>query len=221
MPLAMKQLYFLVYSGGGRQAAYGQGQMTGKVLAKQTHQPLPYASVAVLGSQTGITSNADGEFVLTMRRLPGKLVVSQLSYGRDTVAVAAVGALPPIELVPTAVSLPTVDMGSYCAKLLMKAYRVLQRTNASKHYGQAFYHQVPRRANDPTEVQEVVWSAKASSAGLKGTITLSQARYAKKETLISHKNLSNFTKTFRLYSPLVNTGQKGRMLRPNSSVCWS
>jgi hypothetical protein len=216
----MKQLYFLVCLGGVGQAAYGQGQVTGKVLDKQTHQPVPYASVAVLGSQAGTTSNAEGEFVLTVKSLPAKVVVSQLSYGRDTVAVAAAGALRLIELVPAAVSLPDVDMGSYSAELLKKAYRVLQRTNATKQYGQAFYRQVTRLDNDPTEVQEMVWNVKASSAGLEGT-TLAQARYAKKQALLSYKNLSNSTKVFQLYSPSVDTAQKGRVLGPNSAEYYS
>jgi hypothetical protein len=216
----MKHLYFLACIGGGGQAAYGQGQVTGKILDKQTHQPVPYASVVVLGGQAGTTSNADGEFILTMSSLPGKLVVSQLSYGRDTVAVAAAGSLRPIELVPAAVSLPAVDMGSYSAELLKKAYRVLQRTNASKYYGQAFYRQVTRLDNDPTEVQEMVWNVKASSAGLEGT-TLAQARYAKKEALISYKNLSSFTKSFQVYSPAADTAQKGRVLGPNSAEYYS
>lgn len=193
--------------------AHGQGQVTGKILDRQTRQPVPYAGVSVLGGRAGTTSNADGEFVLTISALPARLVVTQLSYGRDTVAVAAAGALRPIELVPAAVTLPTVDMGSYTAELLRKAFRVLQRTNATKQYGQAFYRQTTRLAATPTEVQEMVWDVQASSAGLEGT-RLTQARYAKrKDALLSYKDLSKFTKTFQLYSSTAtDTTQKGRVL---------
>jgi hypothetical protein len=195
----MKQLYFLVCLGGVGQAAYGQGQVTGKVLDKQTHQPVPYASVAVLGSQAGTTSNAEGEFVLTVKSLPAKVVVSQLSYGRDTVAVAAAGALRPIELVSAAVSLPDVDMGSYSAELLKKAYRQVQRTRGQFDYGQAFYRQITRNGSEPIEVLEAVWDVKISSAGLDGT-RLAQGRYASRPGLMNFSNFSLYTKVFGGFS---------------------
>jgi hypothetical protein len=218
----MKGIYLCGCLVGIATLAHGQGQVTGKILDRQTHQPVPYAGVSVLGSRAGTTSNAEGDFVLTLSALPARLVVTQLSYGRDTVAVVAAGALRPIELVPAAVTLPTVDMGSYTAELLRKAYRVLQRTNATKQYGQAFYRQTTRLDATPTEVQEMVWDVQASSAGLEGT-HLAQARYAKrKDALLSYKDLSKLTKTFQLYSSTAaDTAQKGRVLSANSAEYYT
>lgn len=218
----MKGFYLCGCLVGLATLVHGQGQVTGKILDRQTRQPVPYAGVSVLGGRAGTTSNADGEFVLTPSALPARLVITQLSYGRDTVAVAVAGALRPIELVPAAVTLPTVDMGSYTAELLRKAYRVLQRTNATKQYGQAFYRQTTRLDATPTEVQEMVWDVQASSASLEGT-HLAQARYAKrKDALLSYKDLSKFTKTFQLYlSTAADTAQKGRVLSANPAEYYT
>ena len=218
----MKGLYVCGCLVGLATTAHGQGQVTGKILDRQTHQPVPYAGVSVLGGRTGTTSNAEGEFVLTLSALPARLVVTQLSYRRDTVAVATAGALRPIELVPAPTTLPTVEMGSYTAELLRKAFRVLQHTNAAKHYGQAFYRQTTRLDATPTEVQEMVWDVRASSAGLEGT-HLAQARYAKrKDALLSYKDLSNLTKTFQLYLPTAaDTLQKGRVLSADPATYYN
>ncbi|MFD1873437.1 carboxypeptidase-like regulatory domain-containing protein [Hymenobacter bucti] len=202
-------------------AAYGQGLVSGKVLDKQTRQPVPYASVAVLGSAAGTTSNAEGEFVLTLKGLPAKLVVSQLSYGRDTVAVAAAGALGAIALAPAPVTLPAVEMGSYTAELLRKAYRELQRSYPTKRYGQAFYRQVTYLDGTPTEVQEMLWHAKAGNAGLEGT-ALAQARYAEqKKALLNYKNFSYFTKEFNIYSTQGDTARKGAILSPTTTEFYT
>lgn len=202
-------------------AAYAQGQVSGKVLDKQTHQPVPYASVAVLGRPAGTTSNAEGEFVLTLSTLPGKLVVSQLGYGRDTVAVATAGALGPIELVPAPVTLPTVEMGSYTAELLRKAYRELQRSYPTKQYGQAFYRQVTYLDGAPIEVQEMLWHAKANNAGFEGT-ALRQARYARQQdALLNYRNFSFFTKDFNIYSTKGDTARQGAILSPSAAEYYT
>ena len=206
---------------GVGQLAHGQGQVSGKILDKLTQQPVPYASVSVLGSRAGTTSNAEGEFTLKMSALPGKLAISQLGYGRDTVAVLAAGTLPPVALVPAAVQLPGVELGSYAAGLMQKAYRELQRSYPNKQYGQAFYRQTTRLDNTPVEVQEMMWHVKASSAGPEGT-NLAQARYAKKkDALITYKNLSTFTKTFGLYSPQTDTARTGRIFGPDPAKFYT
>ena len=53
-------------------------RLTGKVLDASTGQPVPYASISVLNSPLGTTSNAEGEFELGAVALPDRLVVSEL-----------------------------------------------------------------------------------------------------------------------------------------------
>ncbi|MEJ7659251.1 MAG: carboxypeptidase-like regulatory domain-containing protein [Hymenobacter sp.] len=76
------------------QLAAAQGLVTGKVLDRQTRQPVPYASVVVAGTSLGTTSNAEGEFGLRVAQLPAKLLAFSLGYGRDSVMVTAAGPTP-------------------------------------------------------------------------------------------------------------------------------
>lgn len=176
-----------------------QQRLAGKVVDAATGQPVPYASIGVLGTTRGTTSNAEGEFELRAVTLPGRLVVSELGHRRDTVAVAA-GASQPllVRLAPASVMLPDVQVGSYAAELLAQAYRAMWRTHASRTYGQAFYRQVTHLDGEATEVQEMVWDTETSNARLEG-MALAQGRFAKKKALLSFKDFSLYTKAVTFF----------------------
>jgi hypothetical protein len=178
-----------------------QQRLAGQVVDAATGQPVPYASIGVLGTTRGTTSNAEGQFELRGVALPGRLVVSELGHQRDTVAVTTTLASQPLHLRlrPASVALPEVQVGSYLGELIAKAYRELRRTNNQRTYGQAFYRQVTHLDQEATEVQEMVWDAATSSAGLEGS-ALSQGRFAKKKALISFNNFSLYTKYYSLFN---------------------
>lgn len=175
------------------QLAAAQGLVTGKVLDRQTRQPVPYASVVVAGTTQGTTSNAEGEFALRVARLPAKVLAFSLGYGRDSVTVTAAGPTPPLALEAAPIALPIVEPASYAASLLKKAYQQLQRTRGQAQYGQAFYRQLTRNGDQATEVLEAVWDVKTSPAGLDGS-RLAQGRYAGRPALLHFKNFSLYTK---------------------------
>ena len=185
-----------------------QSRLTGKILDAATGQPVPYASVSVLNTTAGTTSNAEGEFELKAA-LPGRLVISELGHQRDTVAVAAATAPLLVRLQPSAVALPEVTTGTYTEELIKQAYRELRRTNARKTYGQAFYRQVTKLDGDPTEVQEMVWHTQTSNVRVEGSV-LMQGRFAKKKAVLSYNNFSKFSKSVSFFQAeedsMANTG---------------
>lgn len=183
-----------------------QQRLAGKVLDAATGQPVPYASIGVLGTPRGTTSNAEGEFELRGVALPGRLVVSELGHRRDTVAVAAAQASQPLQirLAPASVMLPDVQVGNYAAELVARAYRELRRTNAQKTYSDAFYRQTTRIAGEVTEVQEMVWHAQTSNARIEGT-ALAQGRFAKKKALLAFKDLSTFPRRVTFFDPAADS----------------
>ena len=178
-------------------SAAAQSRLTGKVLDAATGQAVPYASVSVLNTTAGTTSNAEGEFELKAV-LPSRLVVSELGHRRDTVAVVAAAQPLLIRLQPASVHLPEITTGTYTEELIKKAYRELRRTNTQKCYGQAFYRQVIRLDGDATEVQEMVWHAQTSNARVEGS-ALVQGRFAKKKVLISFNDFSLYTKAVTFF----------------------
>jgi hypothetical protein len=179
-----------------------QQRLAGKVVDATTGQPVPYASIGVLGTTRGTTSNAEGEFELRGVALPGRLVVSELGHQRDTLAVTPLMASQPLQLrlKPASVQLPEVQVGSYLGELIAKAYRELRRTNKQLTYSQALYRQVTHLDKEATEVQEMVWDAQTSNAGLEGT-SLAQGRFAKKKALIAFNDFSIYTKHYSLFNP--------------------
>jgi hypothetical protein len=181
--------------------AGAQQRLVGKVVDATTGQPVPYASLGLLGTTRGTTSNAEGEFELREVALPGRLVVSELGHRRDTVALPTTLASQPLQirLQSASVQLPEVQVGSYLGELIAKAYRELRRSNSQRTYGQAFYRQVTHLDNEATEVQEMVWDTETSNAGLEGS-ALAQARFAKKKALISFTNFSLYTKRYSLFN---------------------
>ncbi|MGI4870551.1 MAG: carboxypeptidase-like regulatory domain-containing protein [Janthinobacterium lividum] len=214
----MKKLFLLVSSLVALvPAAHAQYPVSGKVLDQQTHQPVPYASVVVAGTTQGTTSNSEGEFLLTVRQVPAKVLAFSLGYGRDSVQVTAAGPLRALVLVPAPVQLPTVEPPSYATALLANAYRELLRTQDHKEYGQAFYRQVARLDNNPTEVQEMVWDVKTGNAGIEGAL-YNQGRYAvKQKQLLNFKNFPNFTKAFSFFDSPADTATARNVVSLNAA----
>lgn len=188
----MKNKYFCLLALGVAGSMRAQAQrLSGRVLDAATGQSVPYVSLSVPGTNQGTTSNAEGEFELALK-LPARLIVSELSHRADTLALTAGQTTLTVRLQPAATALPDVVPGAYTTELLRKAYRHLHHTNRLT-YSQAFYRQITRLNNEPTEVQEMVWYNKADGLGVQETAAF-QGRYAKKKALISFKDFSLFTR---------------------------
>ena len=187
-------------------------RLTGKILDASTGQPVPYASISVLNTTAGTTSNAEGEFELKTT-LPVRLVVSELSHQRDTMTVATAQALQ-IRLRPASVLLPEVFLGTYTEELIKKAYRQLHKSSRTKTYGQAFYRQITRLDGQPTEVQEMIWHAKTTSGGMESS-AMAQGRFAAKKALLQFNNFSIFTKSIGIFNPLADSTQQSGIVSLN------
>ena len=208
--------YRLITAATGLLVAFGPAataqRLTGKILDASTGQPVPYASISVLNTTAGTTSNAEGEFELKTT-LPIRLVVSELSHQRDTMTVATAQALQ-IRLRPASVLLPEVFLGTYTEELIKKAYRQLHKSSRTKTYGQAFYRQITRLDGQPTEVQEMIWHAKTTSGGMESS-AMAQGRFAAKKALLQFNNFSIFTKSIGIFNPLADSTQQSGIVSLN------
>jgi hypothetical protein len=200
----MRTLLFLGLLLGLSHLSWAQQPLTGRVVDATTGRPVPYASIGLLGTPLGTTSNVEGEFELRGVLLPSRLVCSELSHRRDTLVVTHASQPLLVRLVPAAVQLPEVAVGSYAAELLAQAYRELRRTAGHYTYGHAFYRQITRLDEQPTEVQEMVWATQTSNARVEGT-ALTQARFAKKKALLAFQNFSIYTKAVTFFDALADS----------------
>jgi len=99
----------------------------GLVLDAKTREPLPAASVRVLGSSRGTVANADGRFVLALDADRASLAVSALGYAPDTVAVAGPRADLTVALEPAEIVMPEVVVTSEDP-----AYEIVRRAIAAR-----------------------------------------------------------------------------------------
>ncbi|MBC6990352.1 carboxypeptidase-like regulatory domain-containing protein [Hymenobacter sp. BT491] len=195
-------------------SAQAQYQLHGTVIDKDTQQPLPFASIGVKNTGNGTASNENGEFVLNLKSLPQTLIVSELAHVRDTVRITSVDKPIQIALGTATIALPEVKVGSYAFQLVDRAYRQMQKNYDKKFYGKAFYRQVTRINDEPTELQEVVWNVKSNNARIEGT-DIAQGRYAAKPSLMNFSNFSLYTKSYGLYDAQADSTKSLALLSPN------
>lgn len=190
-----------------------QVQLRGVVRDKDTQEVLPFASVAVPGTTNGTTTNLEGEFSLVVKSLPVTLQVSELGHVRDTVRVTTNAPLN-IELASATVALPEVKVASFPYQMVDRAFRTLQSNYRRTYYGRAFYRQITRIDDQPTELQEVVWNVKSNPARILGT-TLAQGRYAAVQAPINLNNFSVYTRKYGLFDPRQDSTTSLALMSPN------
>ncbi|SNC74584.1 CarboxypepD_reg-like domain-containing protein [Hymenobacter gelipurpurascens] len=195
-------------------AAQAQVQLKGVVIDKETKERLPFASVAVLGTGNGTATNMEGEFTLNVSKLPITLVASELGHLRDTLRISSATQAIEIGLASASIVLPEVKVGSYPFQLVDRAFRNVQRNYRRKFFGKAFYRQITRIDNEPTELQEVVWNVKTNNARIEGT-AIAQGRYAGKQAITNFGNFSLYTKSYGLYDANADTTKSLALLSPN------
>ncbi|WP_345108347.1 carboxypeptidase-like regulatory domain-containing protein [Hymenobacter algoricola] len=195
-------------------AARAQVQLRGTIIDKDTKEALPFASVSVNKTTIGTTTNVEGEFLLSVPKLPVTLILSELGHLRDTLRVTSNAELLRIPLASAVVALPEVKVGSYPYQLVNHAYEEIEKNYGRKYFGKAYYRQITRIAKEPTELQEVVWNVKSSNARIEGT-TIAQGRYAAVPSLTSFANFSLYTKSYGLFDANADTAKSLALLSPN------
>ena len=84
--------------------AFAQTRVTGKVTSAQDGQPIPFASVVVKGTMTGVASNENGVYVLPSVPSNATLVFSSIGFNDLEVQVAGRSVIDAV-MAPNAESL--------------------------------------------------------------------------------------------------------------------
>lgn len=205
-------LMFLVL--GTAHLSQAQVQLRGVVRDKETREVLPFASVAIPGTSNGTSTNLEGEFTLVVPNLPVTLQVSELGHVKDTVRVTSADLALEVNLAPATVVLPEVKVASFPFQLVDRAFRNFERNYRRNYYGKAFYRQITRIDDKPTELQEVVWNVKSNPARIEGT-TLAQGRYAALSAPINLSNFSVYTRKFGLFDAQQDSTTSLALMSPN------
>lgn len=104
----MKKMYIAMVAFLWAAVAFSQGTITGTVLDGELNEPLPGASVVVQGTQTGTSTDFDGNFTLEVSGESGTLVISYIGFVTQRVSFTSTGSIGEIVLQPDAEELEGV-----------------------------------------------------------------------------------------------------------------
>jgi hypothetical protein len=90
-------------------AAFGQQVITGLVTDAETGKPIPYASVGILGTSQGTSTNLNGEFSLAVQKA---VLIKFSCVGYESLSIMSDNDLQHIRLKPTALQLDEVYVTS-------------------------------------------------------------------------------------------------------------
>lgn len=83
----MKKLFLVAFAALMVNVAFAQVKVTGKVTSSSDGQPIPFASIVVKGTMTGVASSDDGSYVLEKVPSDATLVFSSIGFKDQEVAV--------------------------------------------------------------------------------------------------------------------------------------
>ncbi|MCG8308370.1 MAG: carboxypeptidase-like regulatory domain-containing protein [Cytophagales bacterium] len=176
--------------------------------------PVPYASIALSGTSRGTSSNEDGEFQLSVTKLPTELLVSHINYEKKPVYVYDESGEAKIDLLPTQKTLSEITISSRQGKksnyhLVKKAFGVLSKSRIDKKYGKAFYRQKSSREDSYTEIFEIFYDIKYSSNGIEDW-AVQEGRYAfqkekEYDIFLYNKNFTLLSRLFPLQQPATDS----------------
>lgn len=83
-----------------------------RVIDRKTMSGIPYASIYLLNSAKGVTSNANGDFVFNLdtRHAGGRIILSSIGYQTDTLTIEQFANKDTVSLLPLISELPEVEI---------------------------------------------------------------------------------------------------------------
>ncbi len=200
----------LSISVGWAQETSNKPVVQGVLLDSETKQPIPFANIALQGKYRGTSTNALGEFVITLDTLPTSLVVSHVSYIKQIVNIKRANQPLALTLTPKESTLEEVVVKS--GKTDPRLYRIMEkvldraRSNSKNlKYGRAFYRQKSKNDSIYSELYEMFFDTRFSTLGIEDW-ALQEGRYALKEggkagSYIFNKNFTLVNRLFPTLQP--------------------
>ena len=132
--------------------------LQGKVLDAKTAEPISFASIGIIGTNTVTVTNENGEFILKVDKFPTKLRISHVSYLiLETPIDEAKNGLT-IKLNAAAINLNEVVIRPDEGKTLLRlALQKAKEYLSTPFYANAFYRQLTSTNANPTEIHELFY----------------------------------------------------------------
>lgn len=183
-------------------------KISGRTVDVKTGEAIPFCSVFLDNLNQGTSSNELGEFELKVEKLPVRIIISHLSYEKQTIIVRNNKSKITVKLVPLANILDEVNIKAnkdkrnlYAINLAKNAFKKINLLAKSrKKYGKAFYRQKTKSNNTYTEFSEIIFDVRYDLNGINNWKIL-EGRYALKEASINNKNFTRFSQLLKAFQP--------------------
>lgn len=165
--------------------AFGQKRIEGTVVDKESGKPIPFASLAIVGTQHGTSSNLEGQFSLVV---PDTSSVKVTCVGYETLVINTDDDTQIIKLKPVAIQLKEVlvyNKNINASKIVRKAFTNIEKNYDTESFLQKFfyrhYSKIGAVYERLTEASVDVWKhngyqSKRKSAGEKEEMRITQLR---------------------------------------------
>jgi len=145
--------------------SFCQQQITGVIIDSHSKQPISGVGVIEVASKNGTITNENGEFQITVEKLPVKLIFSHVSYQQKQKEVSNTN-FQQIELPVAIIQLAEVKIGNPAISILNNTIRKSLRDTLTRHYFKAFYQKVSSFSGKYTKLQEMFLNASWGQFGI-------------------------------------------------------
>ncbi|UTA66785.1 carboxypeptidase-like regulatory domain-containing protein [Emticicia sp. 21SJ11W-3] len=145
--------------------SFSQQQITGVIIDSLSKQPISGAGVLEATSKNGTITNENGEFKITVEKLPATLKFSHVSYQQKQKEVNNTDFLE-IQLPVAIIQLAEVKTGNPAISIINNTIRKALGDTLKRHYFKAFYQKVSTFNGKYTKLQEMFLNASWGQFGV-------------------------------------------------------
>ncbi len=121
-------------------SSLGQQLVEGTIIDKETEQPVPFASIGVVGSSKGTSSNLNGQFSISISE-PFSLKITCIGY--ESMLINSISEMALIELKPMVTQLTAIVVLSKAInarRVLKKAFANIDKNYSTNPFLQKFFY---------------------------------------------------------------------------------
>jgi hypothetical protein len=174
--------------------AFGQSLVQGTIVDKETGKPVPFASIGIVGTSKGTSSNLNGQFSISIVE-PVSLKVTCVGY--ESVVINSLKEITLIQLKPIATQLSAIvvlDKALNPRKIMRKAFSAISINYSDQSFLQKFFYRHYCKDGEEygrlIEASVDVWKHQGyrsiqKSAGDKEEIRITQLRRSLDKTIMA------------------------------------
>jgi hypothetical protein len=152
--------------------------LQGKIIDETSGEGIPFVSIGVIGTNNATVTNENGEFILKVPAFPAKLRFSHVSYLTTEFELLANDEKLVIRLKPASITLEEVMIDPFKGQRMIKqALEKATITAGMNFYAKAFYRQLTKINDKPSQIYELFYDLKWNTKRVQGWLA-KQSRYA-------------------------------------------